>query len=380
MSEAPGSDQKTEEATPKRRADASRDGNILQSRELSTALVMAAGAVWLIIAGGTLYQGCLDLLRDALSLNAAELRTFDPAASGLALGRHIAGPISTFLAVSLLAAVAGPVFLGSAGFRGKAMAFKASRIDPMAGFKRMFGAHGLVELGKAIAKTAVLGGLGWWLIASSLPGIMGLGRGGAAAAARDIGGVFATTLGWMVFGLFAIAAIDVPAQMFQRNKKLRMTKQEIREEHRESDGAPELKQAQRQRQMALLSGSARTAIGEATMVLTNPTHFAVALRYVPGKDAAPVVVARGQGGMALAIKALSAENAVPVLEYPQLARAIYFTSRTGRAVSEDLYVAVATILAFVFNLDRALDDGVARPPVTVPPSFCFDEHGKAAPR
>jgi flagellar biosynthesis protein FlhB len=192
--------------------------------------------------------------------------------------------------------------------------------------------------------------------------------------------LLAITLGWMAFGLFAIAAIDVPAQIFQRNRNLRMTKQEIREEHREADGAPELKQAQRQRQMALLSGSARTAIGEATMVLTNPIHFAVALRYVPGKDTAPVVVARGQGEMALAIKALSAEKAVPILEYPQLARAIYFTSRTGRVVSEDLYVAVATILAFVFNLDRALDEGVARPPVTVPPSFCFDEQGKVDPR
>lgn len=376
MSDAPDPDQKTEEATPKRRADASRDGNILQSRELSTALVMAAGAGWLLIAGHTLYQACVSLMRDALTLDAVEMRDFDPAAFGVSLGAHIAGPMAAFLGVSLLAAIAGPALLGSAGFRGKAMAFKASRIDPLAGFKRMFGMHGVIELGKAVAKTAVLGGIGWWLITSNLRIVFGLGRAGAEAASHDIGMLFATTLCWMAFGLFIIAVIDVPAQIFQRNKKLRMTKQEIREEHRESEGSPELKQAQRQRQFALLSGSARSAIAEATMVLTNPSHFAVALRYVPGKDAAPVVVARGQGDMALAIRALSEEKAVPVLEYPQLARAIYFTSRTGRTVSEDLYVAVATILAFVFNLDRALADGIANPPVTVPPSFRFDEHGK----
>lgn len=378
MSEAPDSDQTTEDPTAKRREDAARDGDILQSRELATALVMAAGVAWLIIAGGALYRACLSLLRDGLTLDAAEIREFDPAVATTGLGTHFAAPMAAFLLVCFAATIAGPALLGSLGFRGKAMAFKGSRIDPLAGMKRIFGTHGLIELVKAMAKTAVLGGLGWWLMTSSLPVMMGLGRNGPAAAAETIGGLIAVSLGWLAFGLFAIAAVDVPAQMFQRNKKLRMTKQEVRDEHKQTEGSPEIKQAQRQRQFAILSRSARTAIAEASVVLTNPTHFAVALRYVPGKDVAPVVVARGQGEMALAIKQLSAEKVVPILEYPMLARAIYFTSQTGKSVSEELYIAVATVLAFVFNLDRAMAEGTAHPVVAVPAGFHFDEHGVRA--
>jgi flagellar biosynthesis protein FlhB len=376
VSEAADNDQKTEDATPKRREDAARDGDILQSRELATALVMAAGIGWLMIAGGELYRACLNLLRDGLTLHTAEIRNFDPTVATTGLGKHFAAPMAGFLFVSLMGAIAGPALLGSAGFRGKAMAFKTSRIDPLAGLKRIFGTHGLIELVKAIAKTAVLGGLGWWLIKSSLPIIMNLGRNGPAMAAQQIGELLGVALGWLALGLFAIAAVDVPAQLFQRNRKLRMTKQEVRDEHKQTEGSSEVKQALRQRQYAMLTNSARTAIAEATVVLTNPTHFAVALRYLPGKDAAPVVVARGEGELALAIKQLSAENAVPMLEYPTLARAIYFTSQTGKTVSEELYIAVATILAFVFNLDRAMADRVTNPPVTVPKGFLFNEHGQ----
>ncbi len=379
MSQAPDNDQKTEEPSAKRRADAARDGDTLQSRELATALVMMVGIGWLIIAGNGLYQACLMLLRDGLSLNQGEIRSFDPSAASVSLGSHIASQLAAFLGITLCAAIAGPVLLGSAGFRSKAMAFKASRINPLAGVKRMFGTNGIAELVKAIAKTLVLGGLGWWLISSSLPVIMGLGRGGVEAATHDIGGLLGTALGWLALGLLFIAAIDVPVQIFQRTKKLRMTKQEVREEHRQSEGAPELKAALRQRQYAMLTQSVRTGVGEATVVLTNPAHFAVALRYVPGKDAAPVVVARGRDEIAFAIRALSAERSVPILECPPLARAIYFTSQTGKTVSEDLYVAVATVLAFVFNLDRAMADGADIPHVIVPPRFRFDEHGHCQP-
>ncbi len=379
MTDTPESDQKTEDASVKRRADAARDGDVLQSRELATALVMAAGIGWLLIAGKALYQACATLLRDALSLSQAELRSFDPAAAAASLGSHVAGPMMALLGVTLCAAVAAPVLLGSAGFRSNAMAFKASRINPLAGLKRMFGTNGLAELVKAVAKTLVLGGLGWWLITSRLPIVMQLGRGGVEPVAHGIGGVLAATLGWLALGLFVIAAIDVPVQVVQRNKKLRMTKEEVREEHRQSEGAPELKAALRQRQYAMLTQSARKAIGDATVVLTNPAHFAVALRYVPGKDAAPVVVARGRDEIALAIRVLSAERSVPVLECPPLARAIYFTSRTGKTVSEDLYVAVATVLAFVFTLDRAQSDAIDAPQIVLPPLFRFDEHGQRQP-
>jgi flagellar biosynthesis protein FlhB len=166
----------------------------------------------------------------------------------------------------------------------------------------------------------------------------------------------------------------------RRNTRLRMTKHEVKEETRQSEGSPELKQAIRQKQYALLSGSARKAVSEASVILTNPTHFAVALRYVQGKDFAPIVVARGRGEMAQAIKALATESKVPTLEYPKLARAIYFTARSGQPVAEDLYIAVATILAFVFNIEKAIADGIQQPKIVVPLEKTFDENGKKLAR
>ncbi|HMQ19659.1 MAG TPA: EscU/YscU/HrcU family type III secretion system export apparatus switch protein, partial [Sphingopyxis sp.] len=173
-----------------------------------------------------------------------------------------------------------------------------------------------------------------------------------------------------------IALIDVPTQWYQRNRRLMMSKQEIKEEMRQSDGAPEMKQARRQRAYEILSGSARKAVTEATVILTNPTHFSVALRYRPGIDAAPVVVARGRGEVALAIRELARDADVPMLEYPQLCRAIYFTSRAGRTIPEELFVAVATVLAFVFRLERAVAEGLSQPAVEVPVSHRFDPDGR----
>jgi flagellar biosynthetic protein FlhB len=145
---------------------------------------------------------------------------------------------------------------------------------------------------------------------------------------------------------------------------------------RQSDGAPELKQAQRQRAHDILSGSARKAVSDATVVLTNPTHFSVALRYRPGVDAAPVVVARGRGDVALSIRELARGANVPLLEYPQLTRAIYFTARAGRVIPDELFVAVATVLAFVFQLERMVAEGHGQPVVDVPPTHRFDPDGR----
>ena len=169
--------------------------------------------------------------------------------------------------------------------------------------------------------------------------------------------------------------LDVPAQIFQRMRRLRMTKQEVKDEHKQTDGSPELKAALRRRQIETARNSARKAISEATVVLTNPTHFAVALRYRPEVDAAPVVLAKGRGATAEAIRELAGEHEVPMLSYPQLTRALYYTSRPGQIIREDLYMAVAAILAFVFNLDQALASGQAQPDVEVPAGMRFDASG-----
>ncbi len=375
MAETPDKDQQTEAPTPKRKADAMRDGDVLGSKELSAGLMMLAGLVWLVFAGKWFVGTGRDLLATGLVLDSADIDHFEPTAKLAALLGEIVLPLASLFGLCLLAAFAAPAMLGSAGFRSKALAAKASRINPLAGLKRIFGVQGLIELAKSIAKVIVLGLAAYWAISSHLPQVAGLAATHPAAAAEKFGEMTIWSVAALIAGMMLIAAVDVPTQYWQRAARLRMTKQQLKEEMRQSDGAPELKQAQRARQQELLSGSARKAVTEAAVILTNPTHFAVALRYRPGIDAAPVVVAKGRGETALAIRALAKEFHVPALEYPQLARAIYFTSRTGRVVSEDLFVAVAAILAFVFRLDKALGQQFAPPVVEVPAAKCFDADG-----
>lgn len=369
-------DQKTELPTPKKLADSAREGDVLQSRELATALMMLVGAGWLLAAGGWFVRSAGDLVSRGLTIDHRDITDFAPGEALLRNGIEILLPLASLFGAALLAAFAAPALLGSMGWRGKALAFKGNRMNPMSGLKRMFGAQGATELAKALAKVLLLGTIGYWLVAKNLPAIMQMAasdlNGAIGLAGQAVGQAVMTMAG----GLVVIALIDVPVQWVQRRKRLMMSKQEIKEEMRQSDGAPELKQAQRQRAHEMLSGSARKAVSEATVILTNPTHFSVALRYRPGVDAAPVVVARGRGDVALAIRELARTADVPMLEYPQLCRAIYFTARAGRVIPEELFVAVATILAFVFRLERAVADGLAQPAVDVPASHRFDPEGR----
>lgn len=376
MAEGSDKDQKTEQPTAKKLADSAREGDVLMSRELATALMMLAAAGWIVAAGGWFVQSAGDLVRRGLTLNAADVADFAPAEALMRNGVEILLPLASLFALALGAAVAGPAMLGSTGWRGKALHFKGNRLNPMSGLKRMFGMQGATELGKALAKVLLLGSIGYWLVKNSLPAIMTMASTDLIAAIGLAGKAIGHAMLTLAGGLVVIALIDVPVQWFQRNKRLMMSKQEIKEEMRQSDGAPELKQAQRQRAHEILSGSARKAVSEATVVLTNPTHFSVALRYRPGEDAAPVVVARGRGDVALSIRELARAASVPMLEYPQLTRAIYFTARAGRVIPEELFIAVATVLAFVFQLERAVADGLTQPAVDVPPSHHFDPEGR----
>ena len=376
MAEGSDKDQKTEQPTAKKLADSAREGDVLMSRELATALMMLAAAGWIVAAGGWFVQSAGDLVRRGLTLTAADVADFAPAEALMRNGVEILLPLASLFALAIGAAIAGPAMLGSMGWRGKALHFKGNRINPLSGLKRMFGMQGATELGKAIAKVLLLGTIGYWLVASSLPAIMTMARVDLIAAIGLAGKAIGHAMLTLAGGLVVIALIDVPVQWFQRNRRLMMSKQEIKEEMRQSDGAPELKQAQRQRAHEILSGSARKAVSEASVVLTNPTHFSVALRYRPGTDAAPVVVARGRGDVALSIRELARTANVPMLEYPQLTRAIYFTARAGRVIPEELFIAVATVLAFVFQLERAAADGLAQPAVDIPPSHRFDPEGR----
>ncbi len=376
MADSPGGGEKTEKPTPKKLQDAAKKGDILQSRELGTALVVMAGIGWLAVTGPSMIDALSDMLTQALRFRRDDIVDFSPAERGLDLLTGIALPVAGVMLATFLAAIAAPAVLGSLGFRPGAFAPNASKLNPGAGLKRIFGTQGLIELLKSIAKVGLLGSIGVWMIWDRLTAIIGLGKQGIAPAMADLGNMFILTCLVMAGGLFLIAGIDVPAQIMQRAKRLGMSKQEIKDEHKESEGSPELKGQIRRRQYETLNGSTRQAVAEASVIITNPTHFAVALRYKPGVDAAPVVVARGSDAIAAAIRELADQNGVTVLQYPELARAIYFTSRTGQIVNEGLYMAVATVLAFVFRVENRMASEMDRPFITVPEDLRFDADGK----
>jgi len=369
-------DQKTELPTHKKLQDSAREGDVLMSKELATALMMLAGAGWLFAAGGWLVDSAGELVKRGLTLDAGDIAHFAPGEAVMRNGVEILLPLASLFALAIGASIAAPAMLGSLGWRGKALGFKGNRMNPLSGIKRIFGPQGVIELVKSLAKVLLLGTIGYQLVAHSLPAIMSMAQADLNAAIGLAGRAVGHSMLAMAGGLVVIALIDVPAQWYQRTRRLMMSKQEVKEEMREADGAPELKQAQRQRAHDILSGSARKAVSDATVILTNPTHFSVALRYRPGQDAAPVVVARGRGDVALSIRELARAANVPILEYPQLARAIYFTARAGRTIPEELFVAVATVLAFVFQLERAMAEGTGQPVVDVPVTHRFDPEGR----
>ena len=245
MAEGSDKDQKTEQPTAKKLADSAREGDVLMSRELATALMMLAAAGWIVAAGGWFVQSAGDLVRRGLTLNAADVADFAPAEALMRNGVEILLPLASLFALALGAAVAGPAMLGSTGWRGKALHFKGNRMSPMAGLKRMFGMQGATELGKAIAKVLLLGAIGYWLVASSLPAIMSMAQADLIAAIGLAGKAIGHAMLTLAGGLVVIALIDVPVQWFQRNKRLMMSKQEIKEEMRQSDGAPEHERLER---------------------------------------------------------------------------------------------------------------------------------------
>ncbi len=371
-----GGGDKTEKPTPKKLQDAAKQGDILQSRDLGTAMVVMAGIGTIAVGGPALLEALSNMLANGLRFRREDIVDFAPATRGVELLSGILLPVGGILLATLLAAIAAPAILGSLGFRPGAFAPKASKMNPATGLKRMFGMQGLVELLKSIAKVGLLGAVGVWLIWDRLTAIVGLGKAGIAPAMAGVGEMFIMVCLVMAGALFVIAGIDVPSQIFQRGKRLAMSKQEIRDENKENEGSPELKGHIRRRQFEVMNGSTRKAVAEASVILTNPTHFAVALRYKPGVDMAPVVVARGCDAIAAAMRDLGDAHSIPVLQYPELARALYFTSRAGQVVNEGLYMAVATVLAFVFRVENRMAGEMDRPFITVPEDLRFDADGR----
>ncbi|TXC72426.1 flagellar biosynthesis protein FlhB [Sphingomonas ginsenosidivorax] len=367
--------EKTEAPTEKKRKKAAEDGNVLRSKDFSTAFVVLAGVAWLMFAGPSLLAACKAVMAASFSFGRADVEDFSPFRPLAEAGWKLAPSIITLFVVSMAAAIFSQLTLGSPTFNAKLWAPKPSRLNPASGLKRILGPTGWIELGKSLLKVVLLAAIGAWALWKAQHMAIGLVATDLPTAMQALSGTFIGILIAMSLGLVVIAGIDLPVQILRLLGKLRMTKQEVKDEHKESEGSPEAKGQIRQRQRDILRRGSRKAIAEAHVVLTNPTHFAVALRYDRGRDQVPVVVAKGRGAIALAIREIAAEYAVPVLEYPQLARAVYYTSREDQEVRDDLYVAIAAVLAFVFGLNAKMGGTAPLPTIEVPPGARFDENG-----
>lgn len=372
------SGEKTFDPTEKRKRDAALKGDVLRSRDMATAIAMLVGALWLKFAGPWLFARLQNGARAGLSWDRSAIEDFNPAAMILHLGLEVLPPL-LLLSLSVLTAVLA-VELGPADGRwvGASMLPKGSRIDPLAGLKRMFGPTGWIEAGKGIVKVLVLGAIAWFWGKAHLHELLGLGRGASLGHGLTLAWRAMTELLLLLSaGLLLIALVDWPIQWWRRTQRLKMSSQEMRDEHKESDGSPERKAAQRQRARQYATGAVAKAMSSAQFVLTNPTHFAVAMSYDPLKAAAPVVLAKGRGDKAMAMKDLARELGLPMLEVPALARSVYFTTRENQVIREELYAAVATVLAFVLSLRRG--EAPVLPAIEVPVALRFDPDGRPDP-
>jgi flagellar biosynthetic protein FlhB len=370
--------EKTEQPTPKKRQKAAEEGQVLRSREFATAAVVLGGVLWLALAGPALMGALKTVMRESFAFGRADIEDFRPWRPILSVGMTLAPSLLFLFAVTIFISVASQAGLGGLNFQPKMFGWKNSRINPGSGLKRILGLHGWIELGKGIAKIVLLGAIGGWMLWSMRQEALGLVAGDVNSSVSALGHRFVLLMLAMAGGLLLIAGIDVPVQLVRLLSRLKMSKQEVKDEHKQAEGSPETKSAQRARMREIFKASARKNVETAHVILTNPTHFSVALRYERGKDEVPVVVAKGRGDKALAIRELAREMEKPILEYPALARAVYYTSRDGQQIRDDLYVAVATVLAFVFGVN--LRAGGQQPNVIVPDTALFDENGVKASR
>lgn len=370
--------EKTFAPTQKRRDDAARKGDVLRSRELATAVAMLVGAIWLKVAGPWLFSGLEDVTRLGLNWDRAALDSFSPSMIILPMMKAVLPPVVTLAGAVMIATVISQIGFADGRFNPDNLMPKASRLNPMSGLKRMFGPTGWIEMGKGIAKVGLLGTIAYFWTSNHVEKLAGIAHGELLAQLTLAWDAIISLLFALTAGLVVVAMIDLPVQIMRRLKRLRMSHQDMRDEHKQSEGSPEKKAAQRQRQRQLAMGSVHSAMREAHFVLTNPSHFSIALSYDADKASAPVVLAKGRGEKALAMRELAAELGVPTLEYPALARSIYFTTRERQVIREELYSAVASVLAFVFSLKRG--ERLAAPLIYVPTELRFDAEGRLDPQ
>jgi flagellar biosynthesis protein FlhB len=357
--EAESGGERTEEPSQRRLEEARKRGQVPRSRELTNFATMIGGSAALVASGGALTVRMSQMVRSGLSIDPQSL--FDPSAmqgslssactSALAVLLPIFG---TVIGLVLLASVA----MGGWNFSAEALVPDFTRLSPLAGLKRLFGLRGATELGKALLKCAVVGGVCAGIVSWTFRDVLALAHMEPRAAIGRGAGLMSWSFVWLCASLVLIAIIDVPLQLFQFKQGLRMTRQELRDEAKESDGRPETKQRIRRMQQTLARRRMMHKVPTADVVIVNPTHFAVALKYDPKKMRAPRVLAKGADLVALNIRRIAEEHRVPIFESPKLARALYRSTDLNNEIPAGLYVAVAQVLSYIFRV-RALNPTAA---------------------
>ncbi len=350
--------ERTQPASPRRLEQAREDGEVARSQELNTFALLAVAGMSVWILGGEILSGLIGLMRSALTLTADDV--FQTGQMLRLLGEHGGtgfGAIAPVLAAAFLAALIAPLLLNGWLFTLKPLQPKFSRLNPLAGMGRMFSLHGLVELAKAVAKVLVVGGVAALVIWNSLDAVVSLSQESTLSASLHAARLVGWTLLLTIGGMALIAAVDVPYQLWNHAKKLRMSPAELRREARESEGDPQIKARVRNLQREAARKRMMAEVPKADVIITNPTHYAVALSYRENSMRAPRVVAKGQDLTAQRIRELAGEHRVPIVEAPPLARALYRHAELGDEVPESLYTAVAEVLAYVFQLRRFQVEG-----------------------
>lgn len=361
--------EKTEPASERRLEKAYEEGQVVRSRELVTFVMLTTGAAALWTTGEMMGGHLSSAMRNGLHFERAS--AFDASHMMVQAGvvlLHALEALLPLLMMMLVAALVAPILLGGWLLSGKALLPKFSKLDPVAGIARMFSVESLAELVKTLIKSLLIGGIAWWVISGKLPVIMGLLSEPLHSALPHTLRLVAVSCALIVASLLLVAGIDVPYQLWSHARKLRMSREDLRQEQRESDGDPLLKAQIRRQQQQMSKRRMMAEVPKADIIVTNPTHYAVALKYADGEMRAPRVVAKGADLVALRIRALAQEHNIPILEAPPLTRALFSHTKLGQEIPLTLYAAVAEVLAWAYQLRRQYSEGgeVPRAPRDLP--------------
>ena len=354
--------EKTEQPSQRKLDQAKEKGQVARSHELSTFSILLAGGATLWFMGASLNAQMVRLLHDGLIISQDLIFKPELLIPHLyELSSEMLIIFAPVLLTLLLAALLSPLLLNGWLFSPEALMPQFSRMNPVSGIARMFSTHALVELGKALGKAVVVGGVATWVIWQHRDDVLQLANLSISTAISQMGYLVGGSFLAIVGAMLLIVAVDVPFQLYDHNKKLMMTKEEVRQESKETDGNPEVKGRIRSMQREAARRRMMAAIPTADVVVTNPTHYSVALKYSENGMRAPTVVAKGSNLIAQRIREIAVENHVPILEAPPLARALHKHTEIGESIPEALYTAVAEVLAYVYQLKRYQTEGGARP-------------------